>query len=102
MNIQLRNSFKFNSWSRLEGFLEYLRAKECFEGIRGQKNASPYWYGTVLCFNQFEKEVHSLLENKSIKPERLKELFLSAKEDSLSPIVRLIGMSGLRIFFNIQ
>jgi hypothetical protein len=100
MNKELRNAFKCNSWSKLEGFLEYLRAKECFEGIRGQKNASPYWYGTVLCFNEFENEIRNLIANKSIKPKRLKQLFLSAKEETLSPIVRLVGISGLRIFFD--
>ncbi len=100
MNKELKQAFRQNSWSRLEGFLAYLRNKECFEGLGGQKNANPYWYGTILDFNKARDETRAILDAKDIEETDLKEILDMAERDLNSPIVRLVGIFLKRTLFN--
>lgn len=102
MNKQLKDCFRLHSWSKLEGFLQYLRGKECFEGIGGQKDANPYWYGTVLDFNKAEKECRDLLANQDMSEDELKKILASAEKDLNSPIVTLTGIFLNRVLFGIK
>lgn len=102
MNKELKESFERNSWSKLEGFLAYLRKKECFEGLGGQKDANPYWYGTILDFNKAEKECRDLLAAQDIGESELKEVLNYAANDLNSPIVRLTGIFLNRVLFGIK
>ena len=61
------------------------------------KDANPYWYGSILEFNTFEAEALSLLRSKSIKVSRMREFAESCKTEDLSPIVRLVGFTLERI-----
>lgn len=98
VNKELRRAFAANRWSELEGFLQYLRKCKCFTHMSNDEHdANPYWWGVVLEFARFEEELHSLLKNNSIKPRKLRELLTLCSEDSNGPIVRLTGLTGLRI-----
>lgn len=98
MNTLLRRSFHHNNWSELDGFLAYLRAEKCFSNMARpeDKDANPYWWGSILEFNQFDSIIASLLSSRSLKRARLKRLAKEASEDNLSPIVRLVGLTLLR------
>jgi hypothetical protein len=97
MNKTLRQSYKANSWSYSNGFIEYLRAENCFQGISGQPNANPYWYGSTLDFNRIESVIKGLIQSKSIKTSRLKAYAEDYANDYLSPIVKLTGFVLLRL-----
>lgn len=70
--------------------------------MAGQQRANPYWWGAILDFNQLEKVLKELVENKSIKLERLKEFASYYEENDLSPIVRLTGISINRFVRSLQ
>lgn len=91
MNKILRQSFAAHSWSKREGFIQYLRKRNCFVGLGGQTDANPYWYGTSLIFNQLDMVLSEIVLNKSLKKKRLQEFASECKNDYLSPIVRLLG-----------
>ena len=97
MNTLLRQKFKYNSWNYSHGFLEYLRAVGCFSHMNGDKKANPFWWGSLLEFNTFEKEIKKLIESRSIKLTRLKEFASLYVNEELSPIVRLTGLTLNRI-----
>lgn len=97
MNKTLRQSFKSNSWSAREGFLQYLRQENCFSHMAGKEKANPYWWGSLLDFVQLEKVVRQLFEQKSIKLGRLKGFADDCAEDYLSPTVRLTGLTLQRL-----
>lgn len=97
MNIPLRYAYMANSWSRPQGFLEYLRGLNCFQSGTDEPNANPYWYGTKLDFNRLEAVVRQAVQDKSIKLSRLKKFADRYAKDYLSPIVRLTGFTLQRM-----
>lgn len=101
MNADLRHSYRCHAWSQLEVLLQYLRGKNCFQSVVGEPKANPYWYGTIMDFIKVEAEIKSLLAARSIKTARMKEFAESAKNNDLSPIVRLVGFTIERLLTNL-
>ena len=93
MNIPLRYAYRANSWSRSEGFIQYLREENCFSHMGGQQKANPYWWGALLDFARLEIVLNQLFANKSIKLARLEEFARDYAQQDLSPIVRLTGFT---------
>ena len=72
--------------------LDYLREKNCFQSVGGRPNANPYWWGTILDFNETLKQCKDLLASHSIKEKRMQEMLTCCENDLNSPIVRLVGI----------
>jgi len=99
MNKTLRQYYASHSWNHSEGFLEYLRKHKCFSHMANpnEKDANPYWYGSILEFNTLDRVVKEALASKSISKKRLAEFAKTYAENSLSPIVRLTGFTLQRL-----
>ena len=63
----------------------------------GQQKANPYWWRSILEFNRLHEVMAALIKNKSIKKDRLLQFAEYYADDYLSPIVRLTGMTLLRM-----
>lgn len=69
---------------------------EVFEGISGQKNASPHHYGTVCDPAKFFSILTELRRSNSIKRSRLESL-VEDYSKGMSPIIRFVGLM-IKIF----
>ena len=96
MNKLLRESYESCPIIRSDCFLEYCRSMEVFEGISGQKNASPHWYGTVADPSKLVAILTDLRKNNSIKRNRLESLAEEYSE-GMSPVIRFVGLM-IKIF----
>ena len=73
--------------------LEELRQRNVFQdNFGGKSNANPYWYGAVLRYEALEQQL------PFIKPSRRAEIIDAFKNDELSPIVRLLGLTLERMW----
>lgn len=88
-----------HSYSSAAGVLDYLREVDCFQGLGGKPKANPYWYGTIMDFPAVEAGLKEIQGAKVFEDEELKEILENYRTDEGSPIVRLVGIMGMKHLF---